>query len=91
MSPPNKKYKEYDKYMSKVTEEQIENVVNKAGDKITKGVLDSFVQILDYYHRCFENENHQISIKEICLTILTTEIVNCTNIMKETLKDLLCE
>lgn len=79
--------------MSKVTEEQIENAVNKVANKIAKGVLDIFVQNMDYF-RNMENEDNkskELNIKEICLATLATGIVNCTDIMKETLKELFCE
>ncbi|MCM1500114.1 MAG: hypothetical protein NC124_16750 [Clostridium sp.] len=76
--------------MNRITDKQIESAVNKACDKIVEGVLDMFVQSLDHYRK-YENENKELGIKEISLAILTTEIANCAKMLKETLKELLCE
>lgn len=76
--------------MKNITEEQIENAVNKVVNTTIKDVSDTLTESCTYYINS-ANECPEMKGKEVNLAVLTTGIVKCTQILKETLKELLCE
>lgn len=76
--------------MNKITEEQIENAVNKVVNTTIKNVSDTLAESCIYYINS-AIECPEMKGKEVNLAVLTTGIVKCTEIFKETLKELFCE
>lgn len=76
--------------MNKITEEQIENTVDNAINKVTDGIWDVFDNIYNGFEKVIE-ENPKLKGGKMPCTIMATSVHICTRILKETLKDLLCE
>lgn len=76
--------------MNNITEEQIENVVNSAVDTTIKNTTEMLAESCIYYVNS-ANECPEIKGNEINLAMFTTGIVKCAEILKDSLKELLCK
>lgn len=76
--------------MNKITEEQIEDSINKAVNITIKDVSNMLAESCTYYINS-ANECPEMKGNVINLAVLTTGIVKCAEIFKETLKELFCE
>lgn len=76
--------------MKNITEELIENAVNKAVNTSVKDISDMLAESCIYYIN-LAKECTEMKGNEINLAVLATGIVKCAEISKETLKELLCE
>lgn len=76
--------------MNKITEEQIEDIVDNAVNTKIKDISVMLAESCTYYIN-LANECPKTKGNEVNLAVLTTGVVKCAEILKESLKELLCE
>lgn len=77
--------------MKKFTEEQIEEIINKAGIKCSANIALQFSDTLSEMLDNLKDQPKVIQESAVYLSSIMVVQSNCISIIKETLKELLCD
>lgn len=76
--------------MEKLTTEQINAIVDKAAELASENIVDNFISLCEYYAKGTEQYPKTRGVEPYFAAISTAQMA-CASVVKETLKNLLCD